>query len=94
MSETGNEFLNKISEDVDELLRNDVNRNVIQQEPEAIDEYQSLEQSLECLSLSIQNRLKVETEQPMPFNNYSLFHQLSKYEQFMEQIAKQPSNST
>ena len=85
------EFLNQISLDVDELFDTKSNQTAdikLSADATVIEEGISLEQSLEYLSLSIQNRLKVEVEEKkMPLNN-SLFNQLSKYAFLVDAITQ------
>ena len=85
------EFLNQISEDVDELFDTKSKQTAdikLSADAAVIEEGISLEQSLEYLSLSIQNRLKVEVEEKkMPLNN-SLFNQLSKYAFLVDAITQ------
>jgi len=86
-------FCLKINRDMNELLNVYVQNNVIQ-ESESLSTTKELsyEQSLDYLSLSIQNRLKVESaaseekqQKLSPIKN-NLFEQLSKFESVIDEI--------
>ena len=74
-------FLQTISKDLDDIL-------VVKENNEKAENSITYEESLEHLSMSIRNRMKVEAEENFKLPKNSIMEQLSKFEHILNEVSK------